>query len=286
VTDPLEADVKPVVVGLDGSGCSTVAFRAAVREARERGCPLVVVHAWLVTEPGVTLPSPARLDEATEDQLAKAVHAHVENLLQDSADVTVEQVLRYGYAGKVLTDASVGAALLVVGSRGLGALRSVLLGSVSQYVLEHAACPVLVVREESGSGAQRVLAGIDGSPVSQEALRWADAEARRRRVPLVVVHGAVSPRSGLDPTPMPRRGETAALLRSTVEGVLGAERAGQVEQVADERPAAPLLLELAGPDDLVVVGRSGTGGVLRLGSVARRLASQVPGALVVVGPRA
>jgi nucleotide-binding universal stress UspA family protein len=213
------------------------------------------------------------------------VHRHVESLVTDTPDVSVEEVLRYGYAGKVLADAAAGAALLVVGSRGLGALRSALLGSVSQYVLEHAPCPVLVVRQESGSGPARVLAGVDGSAVSQEALRWADAEAQRRQVPLVVVHAAVGVRSGLDPTPLPSPSQAAAPLRAWVERALGAQRAAQVEQVAQARPAAALLLDLAGPDDLVVVGRSGTGGVLRLGSVARRLASQVPGALVVVGPR-
>jgi nucleotide-binding universal stress UspA family protein len=286
VTDEDPRTDLPVVTGLDGSDCSAVAFRAAVREARERGCPLTVVHAWLVTDPGVALPASARLDAATEDQVGKAVHAHVEDLLADSDDVAVEEVLRYGYAGKVLADASAGAALLVVGSRGLGALRGALLGSVSQYVLEHAACPVLVVRQASDTGPRRVVAGVDGSAASSAALRWADAEARRRRLPLVVVHASVGVRGGLDPTPVPPRGEAAARLRAWVEGVLGPERAGQLEQVTAERPAAALLLELAGVDDLVVVGRSGTGGVLRLGSVARRLAAHVPGALVVIGPPA
>jgi nucleotide-binding universal stress UspA family protein len=276
----------PVVVGVDGSACSGIAFEAALDEARRRGVRLVAVHGWLVTHPGLPLGGPAALDENTEERLAKALHAHVGELLDGAADVEVEERLEYGYAGRVLVDASSAAGLLVVGCRGLGAVRSSLLGSVSQYVLEHAACPVLVAHGDAVGRPRRVVVGTDGSPVSAEALRWADGEARRLDVPLTVLHAVTAAGSGLDPAgPAPRaESEVAAELRQWVDAALGAERSAEVEQVVETRSPTRALQDRSAQDVLVVVGRSGTGGFLRLGSVARKLASHAAGPVVVVRP--
>lgn len=119
---------RPVVVGLDGSGTSASATRVAAEEAWALTVPLRVVHAWLVTDPGLPTATLPRLDEATEQQLAKALREQVVATLGESGADGVEERVAYGYPGRVLADASREAALVMVGSRGLGALRSALLG--------------------------------------------------------------------------------------------------------------------------------------------------------------
>lgn len=279
---------SPVVVGVDGSEVSALALRVAAQEARETDAPLRVVHAWLVTDPGLPLEHAPRLDSATEEQLAERLHEHVVDAVGDAA---AQERVTYGYPGRVLAEESEDAALVVVGSRGLGAVRSALLGSMSAYVLDHARCPVMVVHAAPTDGVRRVVVAIDGSTPSLEALRWADARARRAGVPLVAVHAGAPVYSPLYPAPSMLLENwqgpevSAERLVGWLRDTLGAERAAQVEQVVDSTPAARLVLDQLHDDDLVVLGHRGQGGVLglRLGSVARRVAAHAPGIAVVVG---
>lgn len=276
---------RPVVVGLDGSSCSGVAFAAAVDQARRRGVRLLAVHGWLVTEPGLPIDRPAVLDDDTEERLAKSLHESVVELLGGADDVQVEERTTYGYAGRVLVDASAGASLVVVGSRGLGVVRSALLGSVSQHVLENAACPVLVARGDAPvTPAGVVVVGVDGSATAKQALQWADEQARLLGVPLVVLYAAIAEGSGLDPAgpEMPAVPETRRALALWVQDALGRERAAEVQQVVEPAAPAGALLARSAEDVLLVVGHEGVGGFLRLGSVARRVATHADGPVVVV----
>jgi nucleotide-binding universal stress UspA family protein len=141
-----------VVVGVDGSELSAAAMRWAVEEARLRGATLVAVHAWTfvppaaVGEPGVIPVAAVTLMDDLEIGRAAA-----EALLDDAvsgvpADVEVEKLVGEGSPGEVLVEAGAGADLVVVGTRGRGALKSALLGSVSSHVIGHAPCPVVVIR--------------------------------------------------------------------------------------------------------------------------------------------
>jgi nucleotide-binding universal stress UspA family protein len=141
-----------VVVGVDGSELSAAAMRWAVEEARLRGATLVAVHAWTfvppaaVGEPGVIPVAAVTLMDDLEIGRAAA-----EALLDDAvsgvpADVEVEKLVGEGSPGEVLVEAGAGAELVVVGTRGRGALKSALLGSVSSHVIGHAPCPVVVIR--------------------------------------------------------------------------------------------------------------------------------------------
>ncbi len=282
----------PVVVGVDGSDGSMTAFRVAVREAYHRDAPLIVVHAWLLSAPGLPLDVPARLDDATEERLRVLLRVHVEDLLATEKHGDVDVDVTYGWGGRVLTARSDAAQLVVVGSRGLGAVRGALVGSVSNYVLEHATCPVMVVHQLLTEGPRRVVVGVDGSDASLAALRWANDYAVRASLPLLAVHaGGAAVSAILHPgLATAHHGDGwnrdgTRQLEQWLATTLGAERAGVVGSLVDSSPVTRFVLDLVHTDDLVVIGRQGTGGFagLHLGSVARRLAAQVPGAVVVVG---
>jgi nucleotide-binding universal stress UspA family protein len=130
------ATKKPkIVVGVDGSPESDAALRLAYDEARVRHGELVVVHAWQYPPLG---PSGSDRRRA-EERLAESVER-----LGTEADPTVPitEKLIGGDARTALLRESQGAALLVIGSRGLGRVSSAVLGSVSTFLLHHATCPV------------------------------------------------------------------------------------------------------------------------------------------------
>lgn len=136
-----------VVVGVDGSAVSEAAIEYAFREASETHQPLVAVHAWLDSATRVTglgLPlvhDPVAVTEQQEVVLAESLAGWSEKY----PDVTVERRTVRDLPVRVLTDISRNAQLLVVGCRGRGAVRSLLLGSVSHGVLHRATCAVAVV---------------------------------------------------------------------------------------------------------------------------------------------
>lgn len=140
-----------IVVGIDHSPHALRALRWAIDEARLRSATLELVHAYPTPEvtamPAiVTLPSGAELRAAGEETL-KAVLEEV------GGAEGVEVVLRTepGGAAWVLTSVAEGADLVVLGARGLGGFRGLLLGSVTQQVASHSPCPVVIlppVRED------------------------------------------------------------------------------------------------------------------------------------------
>lgn len=136
----------PVVVGLDGSPAAARVLAAARGEAARLGVGLTVVGAvpplpsTVADTPRVADAERARAYEARARLAALVDAADVDRL--PSVDVRVES----DTAAEVLVRHARGARMLVVGTRGHGTLRSLLLGSVSRAVLHHAPCPVLVVR--------------------------------------------------------------------------------------------------------------------------------------------
>jgi nucleotide-binding universal stress UspA family protein len=143
-------EVRPdggIVVGDDGSQCAAAAVREAAEDARRRGVTLHVLRAWSITTavrpadvpPGI-VPSLLELEAAT----LAAERKRVESLVKGRVPVEVHAV--HANAAKALICASETAELLVVGTRGLGGFRSLLLGSVAEQCIRHAATSVLVVR--------------------------------------------------------------------------------------------------------------------------------------------
>ena len=132
-----------IVVGIDGSEPSRRALRWAVNEALKWHADLTVLHAWRFGS------SPT--DPLVPQDAIRRVGAAAQHLLDDEvafareAGAEAAGSLVFATAVRALVDASAAADLLVVGSRGRGAVGAALLGSVSQACVRHAHCPVVVV---------------------------------------------------------------------------------------------------------------------------------------------
>jgi len=137
-----------VVVGVDGSETARKAVRWAAREAKLRGMKLELVSACPISSYayGYGLPAISEemksLTERAEGHLAEAL----DEARAEAREVQIETIAVEGQPAKVLVEVAKGADLLVVGSRGLGGFRELLLGSVSQQCAQHATCPVVIVR--------------------------------------------------------------------------------------------------------------------------------------------
>jgi nucleotide-binding universal stress UspA family protein len=134
-----------IVVGIDGSPASLDALSWAARQADLTGDSLEVVAAWeWPTSAEWTLPVPD--DFNPEADVKRTLESAVESVRSAHPDLVVDPRVVAGHPAPVLVEASKGADLLVVGSRGHGAFVGLLLGSVSEYCATNAHCPVLVHR--------------------------------------------------------------------------------------------------------------------------------------------
>lgn len=135
-----------VVVGVDGSPESEAALRFAADEAKLRGAALRIVCAWAPSDAGymgeVFAPTPDAFDQA-ERHADGVLRAALERLQGESLEI--EAVAEQGDAAAVLVEQAADAALLVVGSRGLGTAKRLVLGSVSQEIAHKARCPIAIV---------------------------------------------------------------------------------------------------------------------------------------------
>ncbi len=143
-------EASRVVVGVDGSPPSEGALGVAFEEASLRRVGLTALQAWahpLYDNPGHGAPLPENVivDTFAGEEM-RWLSEQLAGWREKFPDVDVRQVVAHGSAAGVLSAASAGADLLVVGSRGRGGFRTLLLGSVSHAVLHHAHCPVMVVR--------------------------------------------------------------------------------------------------------------------------------------------
>ena len=138
--------MKTIVVGVDGSHGATEALKFAIEEARVRGAGLKVVAAWQIPSAiygsGMTpiLVDPADFKQIAQDALDKSLEE-----IGAAVGVSVTPVVREGQPADVLVAEAQNADLLVVGTRGRGGFKGLLLGSVSQQCAHHATCPVAIV---------------------------------------------------------------------------------------------------------------------------------------------
>ncbi len=137
---------KRIVVGVDGSPSSIRALEWAIRQARLTGDVIDAIYAWHVATsygPVVDVPDYGALGQ---EIMSKAIAEAQAATSETGASGQIRPHVVEGHPVQVLLDAARGADLVVVGSRGHGGFSGALLGSVSQNVVHHAPCPVLIMR--------------------------------------------------------------------------------------------------------------------------------------------
>ncbi|GAB2489678.1 universal stress protein [Streptosporangium sandarakinum] len=257
-----------VVVGTDGSSPSQAAVGWAADDAVRRGAVLRVVHACEGMDYDLPVFSESQYGAAVSEQCRRVLADAVDLARDRVPGLEVEERLEGGPAAEVLRRASGDAAQLVLGQRGRGGFRELLLGSVPQRLAGRVAVPVVVVQGETERGSGEVAVGFDGSPPSQAALEYAFEEAARRGARVRAVHAWEAPVMG--PYTMvytPLLEEVSAGAEKTAERALAPwlERYPHVpviRSVVCEHPVVALR-EASETADLLVVGSRGLG---RLGS--------------------
>ena len=287
---------RPVLVGVDGSVSAQAALAWAAAEASFRHCPLHIVHTF--TWPMIGDPFGLNLAEPMNDGLRAAagwILGEAENQARHAApDIKVTAELVAAGAAPTLLSQAQDAELVVVGSRGVGGFRGLLVGSVSSTVAAHAPCPVVVVhphrdgRAFPASPAGRVVVGVDGSDVSAGAIRFAFQEAARRRVGVTAVHAALPTRQHpslhvpVDIVEQVDRQLFAEAMDSKRILVPGID---VQTKLVHSHPAQALIDEADGAE-LIVVGSHGRGGFtgMLLGSVSQAVLHHAACPVAVVHP--
>ena len=286
-----------IVVGVDESAGAARALRWAVGEGELHGWSTTAVMAWGLLDQHRPDGDSSFDPQYGERQAAEALDAIVTEAVGEAAG-SVERRVVCDRPAQALLEAAVGSDLLVVGARGLGGFRGLLLGSVSQHCLHHASSPVAVVPDQDAAAedeARRVIVAVDGSDTAERALRWAVAEADVRGVPLVVLNAWHPPYVGaeyavaVDPTIFEQSSEQVIdqAIASCDRGDAAIEDLA-VERVSAEGAPAQVILETATPEDLVVMGARGIGGFagMVLGSVTNHVTRHAPCPVIVVRPGA
>ncbi|MEU1511084.1 universal stress protein [Streptomyces sp. NPDC005811] len=285
----MRTDERPVVVGVDGSGPSLHAVDRAADEAALRRVPLRVVYAslWERYE-GTALAGDHKPDEEVraDDIVAVAARRARERRpeLTVSAEVVAEE------PEYVLVREGRDASALVLGTRGRGSVREMLLGSVSLTVAAHAHCPVIVVRGEgSGAGPHGpVVVGVGEHGKDAAAVRFAVAEARLRGVPLEAVRAWRRPaRESVDHpllTGEPARRHEERAAEALQEALADVPADVELRRRTVEGPPRDVLLDASRDAGLLVVGARRTHGHrgLQLGRVAHGVLHRADCAVAVV----
>ena len=290
-----------VIVGVDGSPAARAALDWAADAADRRGVQLRIVHG-LGTPMVMAAYAGSERYAATEE-----LREYAYTLLTESAehvhrtrpDLHVATVLAPEAAPAVLLNEARHGDIIVVGSRGLGGVRAIVLGSVSARTSSDAPCPVVVVPEVERPGKRegRIVVGVDGSNSSRRALRFGLQEALVDGSSVMVVNSWEIP---LPQNAESRTGDEQTFHEDVfdrqseeiVAGVLAEVVDDETEQLdisavrMQSHPVEALLK--AGEDaDLLVVGSRGRGGVrgLVMGSVSQGVLQHARMPVAVLPPR-
>lgn len=289
-----------VVVAVDGSEASQNAVRWAANTAMKRGIPLRIASSYTVPQflYAEGMVPPKELFDDLQAETLEKIEAARAVAHEVAPDIKIGHTIAEGSPIDMLLEMSHDVTMVVMGSRGMGGLSGMVMGSVSASVVSHASCPVVVVREDNqvteSTKYGPVVVGVDGSEVSQKATHYAFAEAAARGAELIAVH------TWMD---MQVQASLAGLSAAQTEwaevekeqGALLTERLADFQAeypdvpvkkvIARDRPVRALADAAAGAQ-LLVVGSHGRGGFkgMLLGSTSRALLQNAPCPMMVVRP--
>ena len=288
-----------VVVGYDAGPSSEQVLAEGARAALAAGEPLTIVHAYFWMPPFTPVASPVHvIEQASRDAAERLVQNAASTVRSRHPDLTVNALAVEGHAAAaILADRSRDSDLLVVGSRGRGGFKELLLGSVATRVLSLATCPVLVVRgparEEQGHGRVLVALDIDQSAGTGPLLRFAFGTAAARVAALTALHvwdepwflayggpGAAEDTAAVQADRAARLAAAVTPWQARFPEVTAAHR-------LDTGPAGAELVRESAAADLLVVGgrRRADGAGMIIGPVASTVLhhSECPVAVVPIG---
>ncbi|MEU4607335.1 universal stress protein [Kribbella sp. NPDC023972] len=287
---------RAVLVGVDGSVSAQGALAWAAAEAASRHCALRIIHAFSWPMLGNPLDltyvgdTDLGLESAAEWVLTEAqMHAR-----EVAPNIRVSAGLFVGPAAPTLLNEAQNADLVVVGSRGVGGFRGLLVGSVSATVSAHAPCPVVVVRPHGhgtafpASPIGRIVVGVDGSEISAAAIRFAFQQAVSRHTGITAVHAATPtrrhpslqiPADIVDQIDRQLFAEAMESRRARFSGI-------DVQAELVHSHPAQALIDFSAGAELLVVGSHGRGGFagMLLGSVSQAVLQHAACPVAVVRP--
>lgn len=290
-----------VVVAVDGSDASKQAVRWAANTANKRGIPLRLASSYTMPQflyaEGM-VPPQELFDDLQAESLEKIDEARA--LAHEVApEIKIGHTIAEGSPIDMLLEMSKSATMIVMGSRGLGGLSGMVLGSVSGAVVSHASCPVVVVREDSAVNDDTkygpVVVGVDGSEVSQQATEYAFAEADARGSELIAVHtwmdmqvqaslaGLAAAQQQWDDVER----EQTEMLIERIKPLIDKYPNVPVKKIITRDRPVRALAEASEGAQLLVVGSHGRGGFkgMLLGSTSRALLQSAPCPMMVVRPQ-
>lgn len=278
-----------IVLATDGSEGAALAARAAVDLSKRTGSELHAMHAWSTRFESYIR---AQLKQEAQNLLAEQVKR-----IKDTGGDVVQAHLKEGHAIDEILDLAeeIGAGLIVMGSRGLGPVKRLVVGSVSEGVVHRTSHPVLVHRGgESAWPPRRIIVGEDGSLAAKGAAELAARIGKLfgAKVFLVRVYPTF-PKIDVEGREFNARMVDDELRRE--ERALE-ERAKEIEECRGSRPtlrvvvgdAEAELLEAAEEGDtpekvLLAVGSRGLGAIerMRLGSVSTKVLHAAKGPVLI-----
>ncbi|QGN33975.1 universal stress protein [Microlunatus sp. Gsoil 973] len=284
-----------IVVGIDGSAISERAVEFAADEAELHGTELEIIYAIALPTDvdfyGVTIAGPQI--EALQHYADELLSAAVTTVNQRHPDLVCTTNSVIGTPTWVLINASEDAAAIVVGRRGLGAVKSAFLGSVSSRLATEASCPVFVISEdEQRPTSGPIVVGVDDSEFGTAALAFALTQAAARETTVRAVSAYRTPAIAIPIEPelvvelrKSEAAEAERILNTALEQARTPETASvEVVKVTVEDSPADAILTQSKDAQLIVVGSHGKGFVKRLllGSVSRQVLHEADRPVAVV----
>ena len=291
-----------IVCAVDGSEASKTAVKWAAITAVKRGEPLRLVSSYSMPQvlyaEGMVPPQELYddLEAETMEKIneAKAIAAEI------APEAEVSHQIEEGSPIDMLLDLSEQVTMVVMGSRGLGGLSGMVMGSVSAAVVSHASSPVVVVREDNPVTEETkygpIVVGVDGSEVSEKATELAFREAEARGAELVAVHTWMDMQVQASLAGLSAAQNQWQVVEEEKKAMLGHRLRKYTEKyptvkvkkvVTRDRPVRALT-DAAEGAQLLVVGSHGRGGFkgMLLGSTSRALLQASPCPMMVVRPGA